>query len=185
MRVAVYSGSFDPLHIGHLAIMERLSASREFDWTYLVISPQNPFKDPVKALSAERRYRAAVEAVRRHPDLHVWVDNIELEMPAPHYTIRTLEALREREPGNEFTLVVGGDNLESIPRWREAPRLLSEFGIVVYPRTGFDTAALRDRLLSEHPDYRIRLIDAPLVDISSSEIRDMLARGEDPSKYLM
>ena len=83
MRIAVYSGSFDPLHIGHQAIMERLTLTREFDWVYLVISPQNPLKDPSKALSAERRYRAAIEAVRRHPELHVWVDNIELEMPAP------------------------------------------------------------------------------------------------------
>ena len=185
MRIAVYSGSFDPLHTGHLAVMERLSASREFDWTYLVISPQNPFKDAAKALSAERRYREAVEAVRRHPDLHVWVDNIELEMPAPHYTIRTLDTLQQREPGNEFTLVVGGDNLEGIERWREAPRLLSEYGIVVYPRTGWDVAALRERILAAHPDYKIGLIDAPCVDISSTEIRAMQERGEDASKYLM
>ena len=185
MRIAVYSGSFDPLHIGHLAIMERLSASRDFDWTYLVISPQNPFKDPAKALSAERRYRAAIEAVRRHPGLHVWVDNIELEMPAPHYTIRTLDALREREPGNEFSLVIGADNLKVFPNWRDARRILCEYGIVVYPRTGYDSEALRDSLLAECPDYRIRLIDAPRVDVSSTEIRELLARGGDASALMM
>ena len=103
MRIAVYSGSFDPLHIGHQAIMEYLTRASGFDWVYLVISPQNPFKDPSKALSAERRYRAAIDAVRRHPELHVWVDNIELSMDPPHYTIRTLDALRRREPENEFT----------------------------------------------------------------------------------
>jgi len=165
--------------------MERLTATGDFDWVYLVISPQNPFKDPSKALSAERRYRAAIEAVRRHPELHVWVDDIELGMPAPNYTIRTLDALREREPGNSFTLVVGGDNLESIPRWKESKRLLEEYGIVVYPRSGYDAEALRDRLLAENPRARIRLIDAPLVDISSTRIRQMLERGEDASRYLM
>ena len=185
MRIAVYSGSFDPLHIGHLAIMERLSASRDFDWTYLVISPQNPLKDADKALSAERRYRSAVEAVRRHPDLHVWVDNIELQMPAPHYTIKTLDALREREPGNEFTLVIGADNLEIIHRWREAPRILEEYGVVVYPRTGSDMVQLRQELLAECDRYRIRLLDAPVVDISSTQIRQMQAQGLDPSQYLM
>ncbi|MBQ1682833.1 MAG: nicotinic acid mononucleotide adenylyltransferase, partial [Bacteroidales bacterium] len=120
MRIAVYSGSFDPLHIGHQAIMEYLTRDSGFDWVYLVISPQNPFKDPQKALSGERRYRAAIDAVRRHPELHVWVDNIELGMEPPHYTIRTLDALRRREPENEFTLVIGADNLENFFCWRDA-----------------------------------------------------------------
>ncbi|MBR4524399.1 MAG: nicotinate-nicotinamide nucleotide adenylyltransferase, partial [Bacteroidales bacterium] len=142
MRIAVYSGSFDPLHIGHQAIMERLTSTREFDWVYLVISPQNPLKDPSKALSAERRYRAAIDAVRRHPELHVWVDNIELEMPAPTYTIRTLDALKKREPENDFTLVIGADNLQNIHKWRDAPRILSEYGVVVYPRKGYDMETL-------------------------------------------
>ncbi|MCR5840589.1 MAG: nicotinate (nicotinamide) nucleotide adenylyltransferase [Bacteroidales bacterium] len=211
MRIAVYSGSFDPLHIGHQAIMERLTVTREFDWVYLVISPQNPLKDPSKALSAERRYRAAIDAVRRHPELHVWVDNIELEMPAPHYTIRTLDALKRREPENDFTLVIGADNLERIHLWRDAPRLLSEYGVVVYPRKGYDMARIREMLLEECRHfpvpyvldasqnaapgqvsledldrlYRIRLLDAPIVDISSTRIREMQARGEDASQYLM
>ena len=77
MRIAVYSGSFDPLHIGHQAIMEYLTGVRHFDWVYLVISPQNPLKSPEKALNAQQRYQAAIEAVRRHPELHVWVDDIE------------------------------------------------------------------------------------------------------------
>lgn len=211
MRIAVYSGSFDPLHIGHQAIMERLTMTREFDWVYLVISPQNPFKDPSKVLSAEQRYRAAIDAVRRHPELRVWVDNIELEMPAPHYTIRTLDALKRREKENEFTLVIGADNLQSIHRWRDAPRILGEYGIAVYPRKGYDIERLRSTLLEECRHfpvpyvmdasqgaapgqvsleemdslYKIRLIDAPIVDISSTQIRQMQARGEDVSKYLM
>ena len=187
MRIAVYSGSFDPLHIGHQAIMETLTREREFDWVYLVISPQNPFKDPSKALSARRRYEAAIEAVRRHPELHVWVDDIELGMEPPQYTIRTLDALRRREPENEFTLVIGADNLDNIHQWRDYRRLLTQYGVAVYPRSGYDMEALRDNLLEECADgtYRIRLISAPVVDISSTRIREGLARGEDMSMWMM
>ena len=209
MRIAVYSGSFDPLHIGHQAIMEYLTNVRDFDWVYLVISPQNPFKDPQKALNAEQRYRAAVQAVLRHPELHVWVDNIELQMPAPHYTIKTLDALKKREPENDFTLVIGADNLQDIHKWRDAPRLLSEYGVTVYPRKGYDVHQIREMLLEEckhfpapyvldswtTPDtasleqldrlYNIRIIDAPIVVISSTEIREREAEGADMSEYLM
>ena len=211
MRIAVYSGSFNPLHIGHQAIMERLTLTNEFDWVYLVISPQNPIKDASLARSAEERYRAAIEAVRRHPELHVWVDNIELEMPAPTYTIKTLDALKKREPENDFTLVIGADNLENIHRWRDAPRILSDYGVAVYPRKGYDLDRLREMLLEECRHfpapyvldasqatppgrvsledldrfYKIRIIDAPIVDISSTEIREMRSRGLDVSQYLM
>lgn len=212
MRIAVYSGSFDPLHIGHQAIMEYLTRVKEFDWVYLVISPQNPMKGSEKALNARQRYEAAIEAVRRHPELHVWVDNIELEMPAPHYTIKTLDALKRREPDNEFTLIIGADNLYNIHKWRDAPRLLSEYGVAVYPRTGYDLEYISRRLEEEcrhfpapyvldtysiHSTpgtvgledyeslYNIQIIDAPIVDISSTEIREGEARGEDMSRFLM
>ncbi len=212
MKIAVYSGSFDPLHIGHKAIMEYLTNEKGFDWVYLVISPQNPFKTEGKALNALERYRAAIDAVRRHPELHVWVDNIELEMPAPHYTIKTLDALKRREPDNEFTLVIGADNLQNISKWRDAPRILSEYGIAVYPRKGTDIGLLRRELMEEclkfptpyvldesdvhsHPGtvsfedsaglYNIQIIEAPVIDISSTKIREAEARGIDMSEWRM
>ena len=185
MRIAVYPGSFDPLHIGHQAIMEYLTKEHNFDWVYLVISPQNPFKDPSKALSAEKRYRDAIAAVRRHPELHIWVDNIELSMDPPHYTRRTLDALRMREPENEFRLVIGADNLERFLGWRDAVRILKEYGLAVYPRTGYDIEALRSGILSQHPDGIIDIIDAPIVDISSTRIREGIEAGEDMSGWLM
>lgn len=213
MRIAVYSGSFNPLHIGHQAIMEYLTRESEFDWVYLVVSPQNPFKAAENNLTARDRYDAAVEAVRRHPELRVRVDDIELGMEPPHYTIKTLDALKRREPDNDFTLVIGADNLESIHKWRDFPRLLSEYGVVVYPRKGTDLDALRRQLhdeclrcpapyvldpsgtspeggmLSLESDfdslYHISILDQPMVDISSTEIREAISRGEDVSRYLM
>lgn len=212
MKIAVYSGSFDPLHIGHQAIMEYLTNEKGFDWVYLVISPQNPFKGEEKAKNAQQRYRAAIDAVRRHPELHVWVDNIELEMPAPHYTIKTLDALKHREPDNEFTLVIGADNLVGISKWRDASRILSEYGVAVYPREGTDIEELRSQLLEEckrfptpyvldasdiHNTpgtvsfedaeglYNIQLIEAPVINISSTRIREAQAQGIDMSEWLM
>ena len=185
MRIAVYSGSFNPLHIGHQAIMEYLTREGEFDWVYLVVSPQSPFKDASNALSGRQRYEAAVEAVKRHPEIRVWVDDIELGMEPPHYTIRTLDALREREPENEFTLVIGADNLESFPRWRDHERILREYGVVVYPRKGYHRGHLKARLMRECPDYRVDLLKAPRVDISSTEIRAGIDAGRDMSRWLM
>lgn len=214
MKIAVYSGSFDPLHIGHQAIMEYLTNVKEFDWVYLVVSPQNPMKDASMNLSARARYDAAVEAVRRHPELHVWVDDIELNMEPPYYSVRTLDALKKREPENDFTLIIGADNLYNIHKWRDFPRILSEYGVAVYPRKGFNIKRIREDLIRECEHfptpsyvldnaethimegtisleedfvnlYNIQIIDAPVVDISSTEIREAVAKGIDMSEFLM
>ena len=195
MKIAVYPGSFNPLHIGHLAIMKCLTEEMDFDRVYLIVSPQNPFKGEELRYSGLKRYEAAVMAVARHPELKVSVDDIELHMPAPQYTIRTLDALSAREPENSFTLVIGADNLDAIRRWKDSERILTEYGVVVYPRKGFDIEAVRLRLLNERDGhtagqsclspYRIRTIDAPMVEISSSEIRRGIAEGRNMEQYLM
>lgn len=186
-RTAVYSGSFNPLHKGHLAIMKYLTEEGRYDNVYLIVSPRNPLKDDIDSASGKARYTAAVEAVRRHfgTEAKVMVDDIELNMPAPHYTIRTLDALREREPGNSFTLVIGADNLADIRRWRDYRRILKEFGVAVYPRKGFDMTDIQKDLLDEDYSYKISLLDAEMVDISSTIIREALAEGKDVSDWLM
>ena len=222
MNIAVYSGSFNPLHIGHLAIIKYMIEVAGFDMVYLIVSPKNPLKDGISSDSGADRYNAAVKAVSRHfviPDVpccgddmpptargcssgrsqaagvigatatsgspRVRVDDIELTMPEPHYTIRTLDALREREPENTFTFVMGADNLADIRRWRDYSRILSEHGVAVYPRTGFDLETIKQDLLNENPAYNIQIINAPMVDISSTQIREALSRGEDVSHLLM
>ena len=231
MDVAVYSGSFNPLHIGHLAIIKYMIEVAGFDMVYLIVSPKNPLKDSISSDSGTDRFNAAVQAVSRHfaitdaaccgddmpppargrerlangpVDLcseqvaagvigatatsgitKVRVDDIELTMPEPHYTIRTLDALRNREPENAFTFVMGADNLADIRRWRDYPRILADHGIAVYPRTGFDLETIKQDLLDENPAYNIQIINAPMVDISSTQIREALSRGEDVSHLLM
>lgn len=204
MNIAVYSGSFNPLHIGHLAIMKYLIGEGGFDCIYLIVSPKNPLKEGIDSASGQDRFDAAVQAVRRHfpeplpagdiPSTtyspagkggKVNVDDIELNMPAPHYTIRTLDALREREPDNSFTLVMGADNLADIRRWRDYSRILNEYGVAVYPRKGFDLTTIKEDLLTEDPAYRITIMNAEMVDISSTIIRNAIAAGQDMSRWLM
>ncbi len=199
MKVAVYPGSFDPLHIGHLAILRHLSGL--FDCVYLVVSPQNPFKDAAKADNALQRLEAAKAAVARHPELRVKVEDIEFDMPAPHYTIRTLDALSRREPQNQFTLVMGEDNIADLPRWRSPRKLLREYDIIVFPRRddvagnppahaagkreeSAGLASLRAWCREKHLRCHVTLADAPLVDVSSTQIRRALAAGEDVSSLL-
>jgi nicotinate-nucleotide adenylyltransferase len=214
MKIAVYAGSFNPLHIGHKAIMEYLTNVKDYDWVYLVVSPKNPIKDTVTSDSAQSRYLAAIDAVKRHPELHVWVDDIELNMPPPQYTIKTLDALKRREPENDFTLVIGADNLYNIHKWRDFQRILTEFGVAVYPRVGFDIDKMKQVLLDECKKmpapyvldeydavkpatgmtgledalehlYHITILDAPVVDISSTQIREGEEAGLDMGKFLM
>ena len=212
-NIAVYSGSFNPLHIGHLAIIRHMIEVAGFDMVYLIVSPKNPLKDGISSDSGRERYMAAVEAVERRflrsglsasgrndnkeshsasgrndskaVEAKVKVDDIELNMPEPHYTIRTLDALKEREPDNRFTLVMGADNLADIRRWRDHTRILKEFGVAVFPREGHDLTEIKQDLLKEDPAYMIQILDAEMVDISSTQIREAIARGEDISHCLM
>ena len=194
MNIAVYSGSFNPLHIGHLAIIRHLIEVAGFDMVYLIVSPKNPLKDGISSDTGLDRYNAALEAVKRHfPDgsndvpvtKKVLVDDIELNMPEPHYTIRTLRALQEREPENRFTIVMGADNLADIRRWREYDNILKEFGAAVFPRKGTDLDKVKVDLLNEDHEYKITLLNAEMVDISSTIIREASASGQDISSWLM
>ena len=194
MNIAVYSGSFNPLHIGHLAIIRHLIEVAGFDMVYLIVSPKNPLKDGISSDTGLDRYNAALEAVKRHfsngsndvpATKKVLVDDIELNMPEPHYTIRTLRALQDREPQNRFTIVMGADNLADIRRWREYGNILKDFGAAVFPRKGTDLDRVKVELLNEDPEYNITLLNAEMVDISSTIIREASASGQDISSWLM
>ena len=118
MNIAVYSGSFNPLHKGHEAIIRFLTREAGFDIVYLVVTPQNPFKDRHSLPAGKDRFNAALDALARHPELKVKASDIELKMLPPQYTINTLDALKKLEPENKFTLVIGADNLANFIGWR-------------------------------------------------------------------
>lgn len=187
----LYSGSFNPLHIGHLAILRALAARPDVRNVLLAVSPKNPLKENISESTAEARLQAAREALERHPELSGKVEacDIELRLGPPCYTIRTLDALAsERSSGTTpdgtgLRLAIGADQLADFRRWKDYARILTEYGLLVYPREGHDSAALRDGLLAEAPAYRIVLLDAPPVNISSTALREGLV--SDPQSFLM
>ncbi|MCQ2143266.1 MAG: nicotinate (nicotinamide) nucleotide adenylyltransferase [Bacteroidales bacterium] len=184
MRIAVYGGSFNPLHIGHLEILGNLAGL--FDRVLLVVSPWNPLKES-GVEEAERRLEAAREALSRHPELapSVEVSDVEFNLPLPSYTINTLDELKRLYPGDEIVLIVGGDQIANFRRWRDYSRILLEYGVAAFPRPGYDRDGAVRSLLEEDPRYRVYPLEMELMDISSSEIRSKISRGEDVSNMLM
>lgn len=172
LRIAVYAGSFNPFHEGHAAIVRR--CSENFDKVLVVVSPENPFKKG-NAASGETRLAAVRDVVEKFKEetgrRNVEVSNIEYHLNPPLYTINTLRALRHQYPTAVITFIMGADCLAQLNRWSEYKPLLLEFGIAVFPRLGYDYMELSQALLAENPSYKIALVDAPLVNISSSQIR--------------
>jgi len=168
-RVGLLFGSFNPVHTGHLILAEYFATRTTLDEVWLVLSPQNPFKVGDNLLPDQDRLELLHLAVADNPRLRV--EAIELALPRPSYTIATLDALRTRYPIHGFVLLMGGDNLAGLPRWREATRILAELDIYVYPRPGAALPALG-------PFPRVKVVEAPLLDISATLIRESVRQGQ-------
>ncbi|MBQ0077838.1 MAG: nicotinate (nicotinamide) nucleotide adenylyltransferase [Bacteroidales bacterium] len=187
MRIAVYGGSFDPMHEGHIAVMRALAGCGLFDRTLVVVSPQNPLKEEGKRANAAQRLVAAGREVLARPELNAEVCDVEFRLQdgnAPMYTWRTLDVLAEEYPGDSIVLAIGADSLADMHRWSRYDYILTQYGVVVYPRTGTDLVAVRDALMEENPAFRITLLEGEKVDISSTQIRNTVARcrqGECPA----
>lgn len=177
-RVALYPGSFNPLHVGHVAIARCLAGCGCFDEIRLMPSPHNPLKphSPASASDWNERLEAIRLACLRN-GLQIGIEDIEFHLPEPHYTYRTLEALQEREPMADFIMVIGSDNLAIIDNWYKGREILAKYEIWVYPRNGFDTERLV-REATERGAMLIRMINAPMIDISSTAIRNAEAHGD-------
>lgn len=179
MKKALYFGSFNPVHYGHVSIARYVAGMEEIDAVVIVPSPHNPFKDP--SILADPKIR--LEQVRRAFNglPKITVSDIEYRLSEPLYTINTLHAIQREEPDAELILLMGADNIASLERWHEGTRILQEFQIWVYPRNGFDGAALCRKYTSRADARGVRFLkDAPLLDISSTQIRNQLNKNQIP-----
>ena len=184
-EIAVYSGSFNPLHIGHKTVIDTLS--KKFDWVYLIVTPQNPLKDKI-IKSSEERIKDAENALRRNEYFNVIANEIESEMMPPYYTVNTLRELKKKNPLNNYTLAIGADNLTNIKEWFMYQEILLDFGVVVFPRGTEDIEYLENlkyNLLKENPKYKITIEHIITPNISSTEIRNALEKGDDVHHLLM
>jgi len=177
MNIGLYFGSFNPLHIGHISICHYLLKTTNLDQLRLVVSPRNPLKGDHNAINANERLQYVKEAVKKaNFGRKVLVSDIEFDMSPPLYTINTLNKLRHEEPNNRFILIIGADNLAIIEKWHKWEELLQDFPIWVYPRNGFKTEELCDK-------YKCQILHAPLIEISSTQIREAEQAGIDMSNY--
>jgi nicotinate-nucleotide adenylyltransferase len=168
-RIGLLFGSFNPVHTGHLILAEYFATRTDLAEVWLVLSPQSPFKVGEELLPDTERLALLQLAIADNPRLRA--EDIELSLSRPSYTIATLDALGARHPTYEFVLLMGADNLLGLPRWQAADRLLHEFDLYVYPRPG---ATLPD--LGGFP--RVRVVQAPLLDVSATFIRASIQAGQ-------
>lgn len=164
MKIALFFGSFNPIHTGHLIIANHILNSTDCDKVWLVISPQNPLKDKHSLLNEYDRLHLARLAVEDNYKLEIC--NEEFHLPRPSYTIDTLTYLKEKYPTHIFSLIMGADNIANITKWKNYQLLLDNYTIYVYNR--------KTENISNQISSNITYLDAPLLDISSTYIRELL-----------
>ncbi len=174
-RTALFFGSFNPIHVGHLIIAETMQQQEGIDEVWFVVSPQNPLKERATLLADHHRLQMVRRAIE--DNYHLRACDVEMRLPVPSYTVVTLAALGEKYPDREFCLIMGSDNLAGLHRWRNYEYILQNYRIYVYPRPGSERCALR-----EHEN--VTMVDVPMMDISSSYIRTQIAARKDV-RYLL
>ncbi len=173
MKVALFFGSFNPVHIGHLIIAEHVRQHAQVDQLWFVLSPQNPHKKQANLLDDYKRLDLLNLAVEDNPALRV--SDIEFSLPKPSYTIHTLSYLKEKYPDYEFLLCMGEDNLRGLPKWKSAAEIVKNHAIIYYPREGGGNDVPLDQdLLAK---ARLIRCEAPVMHISSSFIRKEIKEG--------
>ncbi len=175
MKVGLFFGSFNPVHVGHMIIANYMATYTDLDQVWMVVSPHSPFKEKKTLANDYDRLHLVNLAIGDNTRLKS--SNIEFSLPKPSYTIDTLTYLHEKYPNYAFALIMGGDNLPTLPKWKNADILISNYQIYVYNRPTYE--------LGELASHRnIVIAQAPLLDISSSYIRQSI-RAEKSIRYLV
>jgi nicotinate-nucleotide adenylyltransferase len=168
MKIGLYFGSFNPIHTGHCIIASHMVQNSSLDKVWLVVSPQNPFKESASLLNEYHRLHLAKLATEGENNLKA--SDIEFHLPRPSYTVDTLTYLKEKYAGHEFSIILGSDGLQNLHKWKNAAVLVKEHVLYVYRRFGFE--------IINPLNATIELADAPLLQISSTHIREMIRQGK-------
>jgi nicotinate-nucleotide adenylyltransferase len=171
MKIGLYFGTFNPIHTGHLIIANHMAENSSLDRIWLVVTPHNPLKKKSTLLDDHQRLQMVFLATEDYPKLKP--SDVEFRLPQPNYTVNTLAHLQEKFPVHEFSLIMGEDNLNSLHKWKNYQVLLQNHDIFVYPRINTEVIS---------PDItnaaRIHRVDAPIVEISSTFIRNSVKEGK-------
>jgi len=169
MKIGLFFGSFNPIHIGHLAIADVMAENTDLKKVWFIVSPQNPFKPSKSLLHEFDRYDMVKTAIADNYKFEV--SDVEFHLTKPSYTIHTLVHLREKNPDKEFVVIIGEDNLENFEKWKNHEEILNQFGLYVYPRPRVTNSELK-----RHAN--VKMIDAPLFDISATYIRECVKNNK-------
>ena len=174
-KIGIYSGSFNPIHHGHVMLANYLVEFSDLDELWFVVSPQNPLKEKTELLDDDERLKMVQLAVGDDPRFHV--SDIEMHLPTPSYTINTLTALSEQHPDCQFVFICGMDSLQNLHRWREYEKILDGYKLLVFPREGYDGGEL-----AQHPS--VTILKTPILEISSTFIRQCVKEGRDVRHFM-
>jgi nicotinate-nucleotide adenylyltransferase len=179
MRVGIFGGTFDPVHLGHLILAEQCREQGQLDQVWFVPAPRPPHKHDLPLTRFDQRVEMIQLATAGQPAFRI--DEIEKERSGPSYTVETVAELRRRHPADDFYLLLGSDTLAEIHSWYDPGRLLSMVGLLVMTRPGYPArsadelrAALR---LPESARVRVQVVDSPLIDIASRDLRARAVAG--------
>lgn len=175
MHIGIFSGSFNPVHIGHLALANWLCEYGQLDEVWFLVSPLNPLKEQSGLMDENIRLEMIKRAIDGYPGFKA--SDFEFHLPRPSYTITTLQALHKQFPEDNFTLIMGADSWYGITRWKDYRTLIHEFSILIYPRKGYDISIPQASL-------NIKKVEAPLIEVSSSFIRKALQKKKDIRFFL-
>lgn len=175
MRIGLYFGSFNPIHIGHMAIANYMVEHASIDQLWFVVSPHNPLKTKKTLLPEYQRLELVNMAIG--DDNRFRSSNIEFAMPQPSYTIDTLAYLTEKHPEYQFSLIIGSDNLTYFHKWKNYEIILRDYHILVYPRPDFDETEVENL-------KNVEIVNAPNMEISSSFVRNSIAKGVDVRHFM-
>ena len=168
MRIGLFFGSFNPVHIGHLIIVNHILNEARVDRIWLVVSPVNPFKINADLLDENARFSLVEMGLRT--DERIIASNIEFQLPKPSFTINTLSFLEENYSEHDFSIIMGSDNFRFFDKWKNYEEISASYKILVYLRTGFE---IENKF---HAD--IEIVNAPILDISATEIRRLIKEGK-------
>lgn len=168
MKIGLYFGSFNPIHIGHLIIANHVLNETGIEKVWFIVSPQNPFKQKNSLLNEYDRLHLVRTAIEN--DSRMKASDIEFSLPKPSYTINTLTYLREEYPEHEFSIIIGSDSFQNITQWKNFELLIGNYEINIYMRPGFE--------IKQAPGANIKILTAPLLDISATQIREMIKKGK-------
>ncbi|MDR2651559.1 MAG: nicotinate-nucleotide adenylyltransferase [Prevotellaceae bacterium] len=176
-HIGLFFGSFNPIHIGHLAIANYAVAFGDFTEVWLVVSPHNPLK--LQSVLADEKHRIAMTQIAvKNLDLPVKVCDIEMRLPKPSYTTHTLERLEAENRDCKFSIIMGADSLDGIEQWRAYQKILHDYKIYIYPRLGYNTKMLCNK-------YKTESLDAPIIEISSTFIRENISKGKNMNAFIL